>query len=409
MFSDQEIMEMIEVARSKKASAQLNIGDLCWFRNEEYDESDMTGDSYPFFVGEVLSIDEDAQTVDLKTNTERSPCNESRYLGSPFTIKKDLVMEYSETAEEGINDMIDMNELNHATLLFNMKKRYIRDDINTFVGPTLLIINPFKAIPKLSGEEVIERYMSIITADNMLQRKKELEPHIYSVAATAFRQLKENKEKQAIVISGESGAGKTESAKIAMKFLTALSSLSSSHSEERKEAEGEVSIEQKILNCNPVLEAFGNAKTVRNNNSSRFGKYVKLIFNLKKGDILGAETLNYLLEKSRVCKQSSKERNYHIFYHLLKGAEIDQLEKLKLTKNGERPSYSNFAYLKEGTDIADPKILDDKGLYEELVQVFHDLNFTSEEQNGIWRVVATCLKLGELKFSEENYDESGTP
>lgn len=257
---------------------------------------------------------------------------------------------------------------------------------------------------------MIEKYFSIVTCDNMLQRKKELDPHIYSVAATAFRQLQENSIKQAIVISGESGAGKTESAKIAMKFLTTLSSLTGHKGEEHKGgAEDEISIEQKILNCNPILEAFGNAKTVRNNNSSRFGKYVKLVFNLKKGDILGAETLNYLLEKSRVCKQASAERNYHIFYHLIKGATIENLKELFLDKNGERPSYLDFNYLKEGTDFADSSILDDKELYDEVVSVFHDLGFEKVEQDSIWKVVAACLKIGQLSFSDKNFDESGTP
>lgn len=243
----------------------------------------------------------------------------------------------------------------------------------------------------------------------MLQRKKELDPHIFSVAATAYRQLRENKEKQAIVISGESGAGKTESAKIAMKFLTALSAVSDGHKEETKVKEGEISIEQKILNCNPVLEAFGNAKTVRNNNSSRFGKYVKLVFNLKKGDILGADTTNYLLEKSRICKQASKERNYHVFYHLLKGATIEKLQELLLTKDDKRPTYQDFNYMKEGTDINDTSILNDVELFDELVTVFNDLGFREDEQNAIWKIVAACLKIGELQFTDETFDESGKP
>jgi len=408
MFSDEEIKDMLKDAATNKTTAQVSIGDLCWFRNEEFEEDDLSGDSYPFFVGEVLSTDDDNETVDLKVVPEKFAVNESRYTKGPFTIKKALIMEYSEPAEQGIDDMIDMNELNHATLLFNMRQRYLRDDISTFVGPTLLIINPFKSIPGLIGDDQIKEYFSIITCDNMLHRKKELPPHIYSVAATAFRQLKENKQKQAIVISGESGAGKTESAKIAMKFLTALSSLSH-EGEEQKAVEGEVSIEQKILNCNPVLEAFGNAKTVRNNNSSRFGKYIKLVFNLKKGDILGAETLNYLLEKSRVCKQSSKERNYHVFYHLLKGADLDLLKELNLTESDDRPSYEQFNYLKNGTDISDTAILNDKDLYEELRQVFRELGFTKEEQKSVWKIVAACLLLGEIKFSDKNFDESGTP
>lgn len=124
--------------------------------------------------------------------------------------------------------------------------------------------------------------------------------------------MMDNKRKQAIVISGESGAGKTESAKCAMKFLTSLSHKSYNSSE--------VGIEQKILDTNPILEAFGNSKTVRNNNSSRFGKYVLLYFGMQNGDIRGARVKNYLLEKSRVIGPASLERNYHIFYHLLRGA-----------------------------------------------------------------------------------------
>lgn len=314
-------------------------------------------------------------------------------------------MEYSIPAEDGMPDMIDMNELNHATLLFNMRQRYLKDQICTFVGPTLLIINPFKSMDYLYTHEIIEKYYSIVTCENVLQRKKELDPHIYSVAASAFRQLMENNQKQAIIISGESGAGKTESAKIAMKFLTALSTLSGA--KEDSKVEDEVSIEQKILNCNPVLEAFGNSKTVRNNNSSRFGKYVKLVFNIKKGEILGAEILNYLLEKSRVCKQAPKERNYHIFYCLLKGADDEKLQKLNLFVDGKRPTFKDFNYLKNGVD---DKKLPDEELYRELVEEeFVGLGFTDKEQEAIWKIVAACLLIGELKFSDKDFDESGTP
>ena len=146
------------------------------------------------------------------------------------------------------------------------------------------------------------------------------------------------------------------------------------------------------MNCNPILEAFGNAKTVRNNNSSRFGKYVKLYFNIKSGEIYGADTVNYLLEKSRVCKQASKERNYHVFYHLLKGATDEKLEKLfLLDKDGNRTDYTDFNYMKNGTDI-DQSILDDKELYDELQQQFNDLNFHEIEQECIWRIIASILK-----------------
>ena len=148
-----------------------------------------------------------------------------------------------------------------------------------------------------------------------MEAKRELPPHIFALTAMAKKQMLESKKKQAIVISGESGAGKTESAKQAMKFLTQMNKFIEDKGSTTDAHDG---IEQKILECNPVLEAFGNAKTERNNNSSRFGKYVKLVFGKKFGDIKGAITSNYLLEKSRVTSPESKERNYHIFYHLLR-------------------------------------------------------------------------------------------
>lgn len=153
---------MLEVARSKKASVQLNIGDLCWFRNQDFDEADVSGGSFPFFVAQVTGIDEDNDTFDLKIRTDKYNCNESRY-NKEFTIKKNLVMEYSEPAENGLPDMMELNELNHATLLYNLRQRYIRNEIFTFVGPTLLIINPFKAMKHLLTDEVAKAYFTVIT------------------------------------------------------------------------------------------------------------------------------------------------------------------------------------------------------------------------------------------------------
>lgn len=145
----------------------------------------------------------------------------------------------------------------------------------------------------------------------------------------AYRTLKDTKARQAIVISGESGAGKTESAKVCMNFLTDLG--------KSKDGPDVGDVGEKILACNPVLEGFGNSKTVRNDNSSRFGKYVLMYFSLDKDIIYGARVLNYLLEKSRVIKVADKERGYHAFYFLLRGAPIETLKPLFLTTDkGER-------------------------------------------------------------------------
>jgi myosin heavy subunit len=186
--------------------------------------------------------------------------------------------------------------------------------------------------------------------------------------------MMELKTRQAIVISGESGSGKTENAKRSMKFLTGLGG----HKVVLKE--NEVPIEQKILNTNVVLEAFGNSKTVRNNNSSRFGKYVLLYFTQNKGEILGARVKNYLLEKSRVVSPGPGERNYHVFYHLLRGADEELLLTLGLMDPATKRKFDipDFNFLKSGADV-DQKIVNDIELYEELADRFNSLGFSKDE------------------------------
>jgi myosin heavy subunit len=194
----------------------------------------------------------------------------------------------------------------------------------------------------------MDTYKSIIKSKTPYDDKKKFAPHIWTLTALAYRQMLELKTKQAIVISGESGSGKTENAKRAMKFLTSLGA----HHNHKHNAD-EVPIEQKILDTNPVLESFGNAKTVRNNNSSRFGKYVLLYFTQKNGEILGARVKNYLLEKSRVIGPAKNERNYHVFYHLLRGSSDQLCADLGLLDpaSKKRFDFPDFNYLKNGGDV----------------------------------------------------------
>lgn len=168
-----------------------------------------------------------------------------------------------------------MEQLNEAEILYNLKHRYVSDKIFTYIGPTLMAMNPYKAIPEQLSKEVLHVYQAQAASKEPFNLKDTL-PHTYAVAGLAYKRLFENTKNQAIVISGESGAGKTENAKIAMKFLTSLSDLAMGAS---APIAGEERIEDKILSCNPILEAFGNAKTTRNDNSSRFGKYVRMIVN----------------------------------------------------------------------------------------------------------------------------------
>ena len=250
--------------------------------------------------------------------------------------------------------MVEIDELNSASLLYNLGNRYAKDEIYTYVGPILLVLNPFKAIPGSTAPEQAARHQQFITTSSPFQLKRQLQPHNYAIAALAYRNLRRDRNRQAIVISGESGAGKTEQAKIAMNFLTQMGSGGAESA-----AEPGTSIGDKILACNPVLEGFGNSKTVRNNNSSRFGKYVLMYFALGEDKVFGARVKNYLLEKSRVVKVAPSERGYHVFYFLLKGASDEMLRSLFLTKtDGSRYNWKDFRYLKTGGDLPDKHDVD---------------------------------------------------
>ena len=290
---------------------------------------------------------------------------------------------------QGFEDLVQMSVLNEPEILYNLSIRFRQDIIFTSIGPTLLVINPYKEIPHIFNEETMKSF-----------RKKNEMPHIYSVAFLAYTQLIENSKNQAIVISGESGAGKTETTKHAMKFLT-TSAFGSKISNE------ETPIEEKILRCNPILEAFGNSKTIRNDNSSRFGKFVRLLINKNSKGINGATITSYLLEKSRLTAPSKGERNFHIFYHLLKGCDIKELAAFNLidavTKKTYKPEY--FEYLKKSQCYDVPKI-NDKELFYEVLASFNKTNFTNLEIKGIFRLLASILHLGNLFFDAENLTDT---
>lgn len=274
---------------------------------------------------------------------ERGECGEADLKRDGIMIPLKDTFEYSAMAEEGIPDMVEIDELNPATLLYNLMNRYKRDppEIYTYVGPILLVLNPFKGIPGLNDDENRLRYISICNSDQPLALKKELPPHNFALSALAYYNMRKERARQGIVISGESGAGKTESAKVCMDFLTKLVAA--------PDATAEDDIGEKILACNPILEGFGNAKTVRNDNSSRFGKYTLMYFGLSVDKVYGARIKNYLLEKSRVVMVNEGERGYHIFYFLLMGGDRSLLQSLSLCKpDGSPMAWQDFNYLKTG-------------------------------------------------------------
>ncbi|EAR87392.2 myosin (macronuclear) [Tetrahymena thermophila SB210] len=317
-----------------------------------------------------------------------------------------------------INDLVNLPFLNEPELLKAIAQRYVQDKIFSYVGPTLVVVNPYKRMDHLFNEKTQELYQEKVIQNQDIYSEQ---PHIFGIAAYCMQSILQEKTlKQAIVISGESGAGKTENTKYAMKFLTqmnaqfqqqntpqTLTNLRESYLnlKSRQTLKSTVSIEQRILNCNPILEAFGNAKTTRNDNSSRFGKLVILhlkedigsSFSIKQKQkklvISSASLTNYLLEKSRIVQISQQERNYHIFYHLLKGAEPQFLSQLGLS-----PDISSYRYLK--SECSNVDTLSDEQLFLEVMSSLDDLNFTEIEQKGIWNIVSCVLLLGNLDFEE---------
>ncbi|KAL4466910.1 hypothetical protein ABPG74_010507 [Tetrahymena malaccensis] len=319
----------------------------------------------------------------------------------------DSVYQVNQEIPEGYSDMVEMDHLNQAEILINLQRRYDQDLIFTFIGPTLVVMNPYKQIPKLFSKETRNIFSSQAKHQGYIDYKKN-DPHTYAVAAQTYCKLFEQNKNQAIVISGESGAGKTENAKTCMCFLTGLSG----QEDERRSSilnstspanKNNSNIEDRILGCNPILEAFGNAKTVRNDNSSRFGKFVSIQVGKKSRKIKGATIQNYLLEKSRVTTPGPGERGYHIFYHLLYCGQNQLLENLQLVGQYSKPQ--NLNYLKSSNCFEVPTI-DDNALFKEVVEAFHTMGINQEEQDTIFRIISSILLLGNVQFDQSTLTDT---
>ncbi|KAL0456859.1 UNVERIFIED_CONTAM: Myosin-8 [Sesamum latifolium] len=283
----------------------------------------------------------------------------------------------------GVDDMTKLAYLHEPGVLQNLKSRYDVNEIYTYTGNILIAVNPFQRLPHLYNDDVMEKYKGMGLG--------ELSPHPFAIADGAYRQMIKEGISQSILVSGESGAGKTESTKMLMCYLAHMGG--SSKSEGR-------SVEQQVLESSPVLEAFGNAKTVRNNNSSRFGKFVELQFN-SRGRISGAAIRTYLLERSRVCQVSDPERNYHCFY-LLCAAPAEDREKYKL---GDPRT---FHYLNQSNCIELAGV-DDTKEYVDTRRAMDVVGISSDEQDAIFRVVAAILHLGNIEFGKTSDGDASQP
>nr|XP_040150133.1 unconventional myosin-VIIb isoform X1 [Ictidomys tridecemlineatus]XP_040150134.1 unconventional myosin-VIIb isoform X1 [Ictidomys tridecemlineatus] len=280
---------------------------------------------------------------------------------------------------EGVDDMIRLGDLNEAGMVHNLLIRYQQHKIYTYTGSILVAVNPFQMLPLYTLEQVQLYYGRHVG---------ELPPHVFAIANSCYFSMKKNKKDQCCVISGESGAGKTETTKLILQFLATISG---QHSW----------IEQQVLEANPILEAFGNAKTIRNDNSSRFGKYIDIYFNTS-GVIEGARIEQFLLEKSRVCRQAAEERNYHIFYCMLMGMSVEEKKLLGLGMPSE------YHYLTMGNCTSYEGLNDAKD-YAHVRSAMKILLFSDSENWDISKLLAAILHLGNVEFMAavfENLDSS---
>lgn len=346
-----------------------------------------------FQLGNIVDIGPDSLTIE--------PLHQK---GKTFLAAINQVFPAEEDTAKHVEDNCSLMYLNEATLLHNIKVRYSKDKIYTYVANILIAINPYFDVPKLYTSDIIKQYHG--------KSLGTLPPHVYAIADKAFRDMKVLKMSQSIIVSGESGAGKTENTKFVLRYLT------------ESYGSGQ-DIDERIVEANPLLEAFGNAKTVRNNNSSRFGKFVEIHFN-EKHSVVGGFVSHYLLEKSRICVQGQDERNYHIFYRLCAGAPEEIRQKLFLnspdsfrylnrgctryfaSKETDKQILQNRKspeYLKHGS-LKDP-LLDDHGDFNRMVVAMKKIGLDDTEKLDLFRVVAGVLHLGNIDFEEAGSTSGG--
>ncbi|XP_009069594.1 PREDICTED: myosin-9-like [Acanthisitta chloris] len=305
--------------------------------------------------------------------------------GKKVKVNKDDIQKMNPPKFSKVEDMAELTCLNEASVLHNLKERYYSGLIYTYSGLFCVVINPYKNLP-IYSEEIVEMYKG--------KKRHEMPPHIYAITDTAYRSMMQDREDQSILCTGESGAGKTENTK---KVIQYLAHVASSHKSKKDQGE----LERQLLQANPILEAFGNAKTVKNDNSSRFGKFIRINFDVN-GYIVGANIETYLLEKSRAIRQAKDERTFHIFYYLLSGAGEHLKNDLLLEP------YNKYRFLSNGHVTIPGQ--QDKDMFLETMEAMKIMGIPDEEQIGLLKVISGVLQLGNIAFKKErNTDQASMP
>eukprot|EP00928_Gymnodinium_smaydae_P095519 TRINITY_DN8236_c0_g4_i1.p1 TRINITY_DN8236_c0_g4~~TRINITY_DN8236_c0_g4_i1.p1 ORF type:complete len:1369 (+),score=323.79 TRINITY_DN8236_c0_g4_i1:70-4176(+) len=325
----------------------------------------------------IVGVDEDGDSFFINDDE-----------GQKSVQRNDVRPLYDTDPDRTCEDNTALVHLDDANILDNLQRRFQVDEIYTYTANVLLAVNPYKTIPGMYAPERLREYRG--------KHLGVLPPHPYAIADSAFRQLLRERKNQALVISGESGAGKTETAKIVTEYLAAISRTDAVHGSQ---------IQERIMNANPILEAFGNASTVRNRNSSRFGKYNDMHFN-PVGSLTGASIRTFLLESSRVVSTQEHEQNYHIFYEMLAGLERSTLSKMGLSPTGQ------YQLLYPGQAVPAAEGTQEYSVraqrFSELRRALFTVGINPSLEHDIWETIAALVHLGDVSFVAAD-EEDGTP
>ncbi|XP_032677946.1 myosin heavy chain, muscle isoform X23 [Odontomachus brunneus] len=326
-----------------------------------------------YLLGEIKATKGDVVSVSL-------PGGETK------DYKKDQLQQVNPPKYEKCEDMSNLTYLNDASVLHNLKQRYYAKLIYTYSGLFCVAINPYKRFPVYTGR-CAKLYRG--------KRRSEVPPHIFAISDGAYVNMLTNSENQSMLITGESGAGKTENTKKVIAYFATVGASTSKKQEDPNQKKG--SLEDQVVQTNPVLEAFGNAKTVRNDNSSRFGKFIRIHFG-PSGKLAGADIETYLLEKARVISQQTLERSYHIFYQIMSGSVKGVKAMCLLSDN-----VNDYYFVSQGkttipnVDDGEECLLTD--------QAFDVLGFTQEEKDDIYKITAAVMHMGGMKFKQRGREE----
>ncbi|XP_012433973.4 myosin heavy chain, skeletal muscle, adult-like [Taeniopygia guttata] len=312
--------------------------------------------------------------------------------GETLTVKEDQVFSMNPPKYDKIEDMAMMTHLHEPAVLYNLKERYAAWMIYTYSGLFCVTVNPYKWLP-VYNPEVVLAYRG--------KKRQEAPPHIFSISDNAYQFMLTDRENQSILITGESGAGKTVNTKRVIQYFATIAASGDKKKEEKSSGKMQGTLEDQIISANPLLEAFGNAKTVRNDNSSRFGKFIRIHFGAT-GKLASADIETYLLEKSRVTFQLKAERSYHIFYQIMSNKKPELIDMLLITTNPY-----DYQFVSQG-EITVPSINDQEELMatDSAIEI---LGFTADERLAIYKLTGAVMHYGNLKFKQKQREEQAEP